>query len=258
VDQRHDHLVLNMHRRAFLGAIAVSLGTAPLAAAANKTIRAVAFDAFVVFDARTIIAGVQEALGDRGTAFVAAWFQKLFGDTWLLTAAGRYQPFEEVADASLAATAEAAGLALSGQTRSDLVQRFSRLDVWPDVPPALAKLHAAGIRTCILSNLSEGLLAASLKRSGLASSFEAVLSTDQVRHFKPAPAAYAMAPRALALPATEIAFAAFGGWDAVGATWFGFRTAWVNRSGAAREWLDVVPEITSSGMDGILALAGIG
>jgi len=35
----------------------------------------------------------------------------------------------------------------------------------------------------------------------------------------------------------EIAFAAFGGWDAAGAKWFGFPTFWVNRLGVPQEQL---------------------
>jgi 2-haloacid dehalogenase len=42
-----------------------------------------------------------------------------------------------------------------------------------------------------------------------------------------------------------VAFAAFGGWDAVGAHWFGLRTFWVNRLGVAPETL--APEVAASG-----------
>jgi 2-haloacid dehalogenase len=247
----------SMQRRAFLGAMAAAVGSGRGIAATRKPIRAVAFDAFVIFDGRSIVAAARETLGDRGAAFAGAWLQKLFGNTWLLTSAGRYQAFETVAEASLISAAETAGLALSAKSRSVLLKNFSRLGVWPDVPPALSKLRDAGIRTCILSNLSEGLLASNLEQSGLASQFDAVLSTDRVGRYKPAPAAYAMGPQAFGLPIAEIGFAAFGGWDAVGATWFGFPTVWVNRSGAAREWLDAAPKVTSRGIDGVLTLTGI-
>jgi 2-haloacid dehalogenase len=217
-----------------------------------------AFDAFVIFDFRTFIRTAHGALGERGAGFAAAWLQKLFADTWLLTSAGRYQPFEAVAAASLASVAERLEPALSTAFRTSLLESFSRLDVWPDVLPALTRLRDAGMQTCILTNLSEELLASILSRAKLGSMFDAVLSTDRVRQYKPARAAYELAPRTLGLPTGDIGFAAFGGWDAVGATWFGYRTAWVNRSGAPREWLDVAPEITSPGIEAVLELAGIG
>jgi 2-haloacid dehalogenase len=46
-------------------------------------------------------------------------------------------------------------------------------------------------------------------------------STDMVRAYKPDPRAYRMAIDGLKLQREEIAFAAFGGWDAAGAKVFG-------------------------------------
>lgn len=248
----------NMQRRTFLAGMAASVAAGQGNSAAPRAIRAVAFDAFVIFDGRTIIAAARETLGDKGGAFAVAWLEKLFGNTWLLTSAERYEAFESVAEASLISTAETAGLSLSAQSRSALLEKFSRLGVWPDVPPALSKLRSAGIRTCILSNLSEELLASNVWQSGLAKQFDAVLSTDRVERYKPARAAYAMGLEALELTTDAIGFAAFAGWDAAGATWFGYPTAWVNRSGAAREWLGAEPQVTSRGIDGVLTLAGVG
>jgi 2-haloacid dehalogenase len=68
------------------------------------------------------------------------------------------------------------------------------------------------------------------------------LSTDRVRAFKPDPQAYRMAMSAFGLRKEEIAFAAFGAWDAVGAKWFGYPTFWVNRAHVAAEELGTVPE----------------
>jgi 2-haloacid dehalogenase len=138
-----------------------------------------------------------------------------------------------------------------------LVDQFDQLDVWPDVKPALARLRTAGVRLVFLSNLSEATLRANMKRNRIADLFESPLSTDRVRRFKPAPQAYRMAIEALRLPREQIGFAAFGGWDAVGATWFGYRTAWVNRAGAPAEPLDAQPAVTSRGIESVLALAGL-
>jgi len=47
---------------------------------------------------------------------------------------------------------------------------------------------------------------------------------------------------AFGLRKEEIAFAAFGGWDAMGAKWFGYPTFWVNRAHAPAEELGTFPE----------------
>ena len=47
---------------------------------------------------------------------------------------------------------------------------------------------------------------------------------------------------------SRIAFAAFAGWDAAGAKWFGYPTFWVNRSNTPVEELGVVPDGVGTGM----------
>jgi 2-haloacid dehalogenase len=57
-----------------------------------------------------------------------------------------------------------------------------------------------------------------------------------------------MGPDAFKLPKEEIAYAAFAGWDAAGAKWFGYPTFWVNRANAPVEELGVTPDGTGVGM----------
>jgi len=52
-----------------------------------------------------------------------------------------------------------------------------------------------------------------------------------------------------------ILFAAFAGWDAAGAKWFGFPTIWVNRLNSPAEELDVRPEVTCQDLSGVVAFA---
>jgi 2-haloacid dehalogenase len=81
------------------------------------------------------------------------------------------------------------------------------------------------------------MLAGLLDNAGLTDMFTLQISTDAARTFKPAPRAYALGESKLGLSRDEIAFAAFGGWDAAGAKWFGFPTFWVNRLGVPQERL---------------------
>jgi|SRR5579871_4352242 len=83
---------------------------------------------------------------------------------------------------------------------------------------------------------------AAAKNAGLAGFFEDHLTTDTVRVFKPDPLAYRMAVDAFGLGKEEIVFAAYAGWDAAGAKWFGYPTFWVSRAGAAVEELEIAPD----------------
>ncbi|MBB3859477.1 2-haloacid dehalogenase [Novosphingobium hassiacum] len=248
-------------RRYVVGGLAAGAMLSPAmsraAANAQGPVEAIAFDGFPIFDPRSVGAMVKSLVPDRGEALAQAWSTKLFGYTWLYTSADRYAPFDAVADEALRFSADALALTLSAAVRERLVGAYAQLDVWPDVKPALEKLNAAGVRLAFLSNLGEDALRANMARNGIAPAFAHVLSTDRVRKFKPAPAAYAMAMKAFDLPKERIGFAAFGGWDAAGAAWFGYRTAWVNRLGVPREPIQPGPSIVAPGMAAVLALAGL-
>jgi 2-haloacid dehalogenase len=79
-----------------------------------------------------------------------------------------------------------------------------------------------------------------------------VLSVHATRCYKPDPAVYALAPHALKLPARQILFVSSNGWDAIGATWCGYTTLWVNRQGLPLEQLDTEPTRTGSSLRDVL------
>ncbi|MFA6125139.1 MAG: haloacid dehalogenase type II [Sphingomonas sp.] len=250
---------MTLSRRDAMGALALGAALLPTAgrAAPATAVDAIGFDGFPIFDPRPVGALAKRLFPERGEALAQQWNAKLFGYAWLYTAAGQYDGFDALADSALRYTAEALQIALTERDRNMLVGAYSELEAWPDVRPALMKLRAAGVRLAFLSNLSEATLRANMARSGITEMFEHVLSTDRVRQFKPARAAYGMALDAFALPKARIGFAAFGGWDAAGAAWFGYRTAWVNRLGVPREPIEPGPAFVGRGMDAVLALAGI-
>jgi 2-haloacid dehalogenase len=87
--------------------------------------------------------------------------------------------------------------------------------------------------------------------SSLGDIFEGLLSTDQVKAFKPDPRAYEMGVKALDLAREEILFVAHGGWDAAGAKIFGYPTYWVNRFNLPPEELGVMPDCTGTDLNGL-------
>ena len=238
------------------GAGVLSLLSAGHAVGAQD-IQAIAFDAFTIFDPRPITALARARFGERGDMLAGAWSTKLFGATRLATAARRYADFTTLADASLRFAAGSLDLTLSDEDRSAMIGAYGKLDLWPDVKPALERLKAANLRLVLLSNLSEAALRPNMRRAGIENDLEPPLSTDRVRRFKPTPEAYQMAIDVLRLPKHSIGLAAFAGWDAVGATWFGYRTARINRPAAPEERLDATPAIVALGIEGILEFAGL-
>jgi 2-haloacid dehalogenase len=69
------------------------------------------------------------------------------------------------------------------------------------------------------------------------------LSVEMVGIFKPAPAVYQLAVDRLDVAAADIVFMSANAWDAVGATAFGLRVAWINRFAQRAERLPFQPDI---------------
>jgi 2-haloacid dehalogenase len=249
-----------LDRRTFTTLAAASLASAKMLphqarAAGRPAFKAVAFDGFPVIDVRPVFARVEEMFPGKGTEVSAAWRTRQFEYTWLRTLGGQYVDFWHVTEDALMFAAKSMKLELSPQRRDRLMQTYLELKAWPDVLPALKQLRDAGLRLAFLSNLTAPMLDAVVRNSGLEGLFEGHLSTDKVRAFKPDPRAYQMGPDAFGLRKEEIVFAAFAGWDAAGAKWFGYPTFWVNRANASVEELGVMPDGTGAGMDDLVAFA---
>ena len=118
---------------------------------------------------------------------------------------------------------------------------------------ACALRHGGGLRIFwILSNGDPQMLAVAVTSAGLKSFFDHLLSVHAVRKYKTDPAAYALGPRAFELPARQILFVSSNGWDAIGATWYGYTTLWVNRAGLPIEQLDTAPTRIGSSLREVL------
>jgi 2-haloacid dehalogenase len=214
----------------------------PVMAVIGARTRAIAFDGLAVFDVRPIAALAERVFPGRGDEMSALWRSRQFEYTWLRTAGRQYADFWQVTEEALIFSCRSLKLELTKADRDRLMQSYLEIKAWPDALAALKGLKASGLRMAFLSNFTAAMLDQAVKNSGLEGTFDDHLSTDRVRAFKPDPQAYKMAVSAFGLKKEEIAFAAFAGWDAVGAKWFGYPTFWVNRTHAAAEELGAVPD----------------
>jgi 2-haloacid dehalogenase len=218
--------------------------------------KAVAFDAFAIFDPRPVSALAETIFPGRGAELSGAWRTRQFEYQWLRALSGRYANFWRTTEDALVFAARQLRLELTKESRERLMQAHLRLGAWPDVAAALAALKEMGLRLAFLSNMTPQLLEAGIANAGLGGLFEHVLSTDRLEVFKPDPRAYQMAIDAFGLAREEIVFVPFAGWDAAGAGWFGYPTYWVNRLGAPAEELGVTADATGPDLSGLAKFAG--
>ena len=208
------------------------------------SIRACVFDAYgTLFDVHSVAALAERLFPGRGDAISYLWRTKQIEYTWLRTMAGpdAYRTFWEVTEDGLVFTAKKLGLELTPEKRTALMEQYLRLDAFPENVEALKELKGMGLRLAILSNGNPPMLEAAVRSAGMEGLFETLLSVNKVKRFKTVPEVYQLAVDHFGVSAPEIGFASSNGWDAAGATRFGFTTFWVNRAGNPPEELGVVP-----------------
>lgn len=201
------------------------------------TIRSVVFDAYgTLFD---VNAAARRAAQEPGFEALAEIWPKLANDwrnkqlqyTWLRTITRDHCDFWQVTKDALDWSIEASGLQNDPRLRDRLLELYRALDTYPEVPEMLAQLKAAGLNTAILSNGSPEMLEAAVTSANIAPFLDAVLSVETVGVFKPSAQVYDLVGETFETRTESVLFASSNGWDAAGATNYGFRTVWVNRAG---------------------------
>jgi len=120
----------------------------------------------------------------------------------------------------------------------------------------LQQLRQQGVRTAVLSNADEPMLHSAVQSAGYAGLLDAVLSVDTARQFKTTPASYQLVLSRFAVDKQAVLFVSSNGWDVMGATWFGFRTLWVNRQALPSETLGPAPTFEGRSLSDVLRVLG--
>ena len=192
----------------------------------NAGPEAFVFDAYgTLFDVHSVVARCESYWPGKGAQLSLLWRAKQLEYTWQRSLMQRYAPFSTVTRDALAYSCEALELDLSVAQTEGLMAEYLNLSLYPDVVQTLQALQT---RTAILSNGSPDMLIRWWRTPG--SSFDAVISVDELRIFKPAPQVYALAVEKLHLDHSKIGFVSSNCWDALGAKSFGFSVYWINRT----------------------------
>ena len=198
-------------------------------------LEALVFDVFgTVVDWRSTVIREGEAVG-REKDLDVDW--AAFADAWR----GRYAPsmdrvrrgeipwtnLDALHRASLEELLDEFGVeSLSEEQKARFNKVWHRLDPWPDAVEGLTRLKERYVIST-LSNGNVALLVNMAKRAGLP--WDLILSAELVRHYKPDPETYLMAPELLDLHPSQVMMVAAHPHDLRAAQENGLRTAYVPR-----------------------------
>jgi len=141
----------------------------------------------------------------------------------------RYRPYRDVLVLGARRLLEEQGIALEPGWDRLFLESLPRWPPFPEVPRALRVLKAR-YRLAVLSNVDDDLIRHSLESLGVA--FDAVITAEQVRSYKPAPGHWERLLAVAGVPRTSVLHVAASlVHDVAPAKALGFPVAWINRKG---------------------------
>ena len=217
------------------------------------SIKAVLFDAYgTLFDVYSVGALAEELYPGQGAALAQLWRDKQLEYSRLRTISAQYRPFSQITADALRFAIAALGLLGPPDAANRLLAQYGRLELFAENRDALDRLSRIGLPLAILSNGDASMLAEVVSHARLDGVFRYVLSADSVQRFKTAPEVYRLGVDAFGAPASELLFVSSNGWDACGASWYGYCTFWINRFGQPAEELGVAAAATGRSMNDVV------
>lgn len=224
-------------------------------------IKAVVFDAYgTLFDVYSIQELAESFYPGHGADIAVKWRDKQIEYTRLITqsdphsASGSqyYRPFWELTRLSLEYTLDRLKLERQSGQVDKLMAQYAHLTPFPENLAVLQEIKSMGLTTAILSNGSVDMLASAVNSAQMAGVLDHIISVDPIRLFKTSPESYGLVQQFIPVEKNEVLFVSSNAWDALGATWFGFTTHWVNRQGLPFEALSPRPHFSGSDLNTVL------
>jgi 2-haloacid dehalogenase len=185
------------------------------------------------------------------------WRLKQLQYTWLRAITQAHTDFWEVTQDGLDWALEKCGVDGDAELRERLLALYWELQAYPEVPEMLQTLKAAGMNTAILSNGSPDMLDGAVQSAGIETLLDDNLSVQSVGIFKPDSRVYDLVGQRFGCAKDEVLFVSSNGWDAAGATGYGFTTAWVNRSGEPMDRMPWKPKHVLNDLIDIPKIVGL-
>ena len=225
------------------------------------TIQTVVFDAYgTLFDVYSVGALAEQLYPGQGAAISVLWRDKQIDYTRLITLSDPhgtkgsryYQSFWDITRNALLYTLERFQLDAQPEHISALMGQYAKLTPFAENVGVLQSLKERGITTAILSNGSPVMLKTAVSSAGMTDLIDHVISVDPIRLFKTSPESYALVQTTIPCEKQDILFVSSNAWDALGATWFGFSTVWVNRQHLPFETIGPKPSYTGHDLTRVL------
>ena len=159
------------------------------------------------------------------TIWLELFMQYAFVDNCI----GEFHDFASIGKATLNMTLKMLGEKADDNKINSVIELLKHLPLQDDARKGLSELSDK-FRMAALTNSSVDIVRERMESSGLISYFEAVLSAEQLKKYKPALEVYQWAANRLKLEPAEIVMVSSHPWDIAGAANAGMQTAFILRN----------------------------
>jgi len=194
----------------------------------------------VMFDQYGTVVDMQKGLTEIAAPFLKAkgwtgnpgsfvtWWRRAHFENSMIDALlhKEHMPYREIGHAAVAYTMDRAGIEYTEEEVHYLVGCIERLEPFPDVPAALARLKTR-YKIVVLSNGDPDMLETAKRYHKIP--FDRVISVAEAGSFKPHVVTYTKAAEIMGVRMEEVLFVANHAFDCIGAKAAGMHTAFIDR-----------------------------
>ena len=169
-------------------------------------------------------------VGARADEVAAQWRAKLLEYTFRRTAMGVYENFDVCTTQALRFVLDIAQIKLTEEEQHQLIDRYQRLQAYPDTVAGLTRLKDRGATLVAFSNGVAATLHRLLDHAGVLHLLEGIVSVDELKTFKPDPLVYAHLADRLKRAQHDTWLVSSNPFDIIGAKSAGLKAAWIRRN----------------------------
>ncbi|PKP12750.1 MAG: haloacid dehalogenase type II [Bacteroidetes bacterium HGW-Bacteroidetes-3] len=193
-----------------------------------------AFDVYgTLIDTGGVYDALQKKVGDKAKAFMETWRSKQLEYSFRRGLMQNYADFSVCTRNALDFACLQLNCNLSEEDKNELMSQYNILPAFGDVEESLVKLKAANCRLFAFSNGSAAAVKNLLQNAGIDHFFEAIVSVEAVKTFKPNPAVYDYFLQKTNTAKTNAWLISGNPFDVIGSISAGFRSVWVQRNPTA-------------------------
>jgi len=217
-----------------------------------------AFDVYgTLIDTHGVVYALRDVVGESAGAFSDTWRAKQLEYSFRRGLMRRYENFTVVTSQALDYCCEFYKVSLTDEQKGALLDVYRTLPAFDDVEDGLQSCAAAGCRLYAFSNGAAAAVETLLAAAGIREHFLDVVSTDEIRSFKPDPAVYAHFLQRAGVSGGDAWMISSNPFDVIGALSAGMQAAWIRRSRTAifDPW-ETAPTLTVEGLSQLAETIG--